>query len=613
MNNEQKLKLIPYGISNFNDFGTKNLYYVDKTIYISKIEEKGSYLFFIRPRRFGKSLLLSILEKYYDIKQKDNFDTIFIGTYIQQHPTREKNSYLILKLDFSLIEPELSMIARTFLDQIKFDAEFFLNKYKDYLNIDLGEAIKRVKSLRKASTVLSLVLNYCKIADQRIYVIIDEYDNFANTILSTAGKHEYIKITRGQGFLRAFFNVLKGGTSGGHSSISRLFMTGVSPITLDDVTSGFNIATNISLDADLNEMVGFTRDEVKAMIEYYRPTGKIPHSTPELIELMSSWYNNYRFSKHADRVVFNSVQVLYFLNEYLKYSMIPETLIDQNILIDYQKLRHFMIVDQQSQSKPNGNFSMLQEIIKNGAVHTTIKTRFPISELTKPENFVSLLYYFGLLTITGVDEENDTILAIPNETIKRLYYDYIKESNEETGTFTLDFNTYTLGMKEMAYKGNWQPIIVYLTERMAQSTGLRDFITGEKVIQAFLNVYLGLGNLYILHTEKEINKGFADLVLEPALFQYPAIKYAYLIELKYLKLSANKPDDSPLPDLTEKIKALRIEAENQLKQYALDEKFQKTIGHTTLIKLVLIFCGHRLVYKGEVKDQLKDELLIENF
>jgi len=296
--------------------------------------------------------------------------------------------------------------------------------------------------------------------------------------------------------------------------------------------------------------------------------------------------------------------VLYFLNEYLKNSRVPQTLIDRNVRIDYQKLRYLVIIDQKgaAAAQTNGNFSRLKEIIENKSVHSTIEAGFPIAEIINPENFVSLLYYFGLLTIVGSDEENKAILSIPNETVNRLYFDYIKETYAETGIFNLDIVKYSKRMKEMAFDGKWQPLVEYLSERMAASMGLRDLITGEKSIQAFLNVYLGLSNLYLIHSEKETNKGFADIVMEPFLLQYPAIKYAYLLEIKYLNAAAasGKTKKTLPPGLEDRIKKLREEAESQLKRYSLDEKFQKTIGQTTLIKLVLVFCGHRLVYKGEV-------------
>jgi len=597
MNEVQKLKRIPYGKTDFNDFKEKNLYYVDKTRFIRDIEEKGDFLFFIRPRRFGKSLLLGILEAYYDIALKDRFDFLFSGTDIHQNPTPEKNSYMVLTLDFSMVRPDISRIEEAFLDYIKESAYGFVQKYEKLLEIGVEKADAAFSDKKNASEVMVTLLRYCKIKGRKLYVIIDEYDNFANTILSEAGEKEFEKITHGGGFLRAFFNVLKGGTSRINASISRLFMTGVSPITQDDVTSGFNIASNISLDSDINEILGFTHPEVETMIEYYRQTGKIRHSTPELMEIMSRWYNHYRFSIHSTREVFNTVHVLYFLKEYMKDSEIPGTLIDRNVMIDYDKLRHLIIIDKQGAiaARANGNFSKLRQIIETGSVHATIETGFPIDELTHPNNFISLLYYFGLLTIDGIDEENKAILKIPNESIKRLYYDYIKETYEETGILTLNLSKYEDLMKEMAFKGKWKPLIEYLVEQMETAMGIRDLITGEKSIQAFLNVYLGLSALYLVHSERELKKGFADLALDPFLAQYPGLKYAYLIEIKYTKSQDKKNELTP-----EKIKEIKKEAEAQLNQYSRDEKFQKAIGRTTLKKLVLIFCGHRLVSHSEV-------------
>ena len=401
------------------------------------------------------------------------------------------------------------------------------------------------------------------------------------------------------GFFRAFFNVLKSGTSGPDAPISRLFMTGVSPITLDDVTSGFNIAGNISLDPGINDMLGFTRGEVETMIEYYRQAGKIHHPTAELLPLMRRWYNRYRFSMDAEKEVFNSVQVLYFLDNYFINSRIPRDIVDRSVRIDYQKLRHLIIIDQKGApglSKSNGNFSKLTKIIETGSVHSTIEKGFPVDKLTAPENFISLLFYFGLLTISGIDEANNAILSIPNETVKGLYYDYIKETYAETRVFSLDMDRYAALMREMAFQGKWRPLLDYISERMQSALGLRDLMTREKAIQAFLNVYLGLSNLYIVHSEKELNRGFADLVLEPFLAQYPAIKYSYLIEIKYLKSSAAKAE---VP--AGEVQKLREEAEAQLKQYSADEQFRKAIGRTGLIKLVLVFCGPRLVYSGEAQ------------
>jgi hypothetical protein len=606
---EHELKDIPYGVADFKDFPESNLYYVDKTRFIKNIEKKGKFLFFIRPRRFGKSLFLSMLEYYYDIQRKDQFDFLFNGTDIHQNPTKEKNKYLVLKFNFSAVEAKRDSIERAFFCNVRDSSCVFVDKYAGLLGINANEVKNKLEQSESPAMLLNLLLRYCTGKQKQLYVIIDEYDNFANTILSDSGEAEYLAITQGEGFLRSFFNVIKAGTTGSDTPISRLFMTGVSPIALDDVTSGFNIATNISLDLDIDEILGFTGTEVETMIEYYRQTGKIRHSTPELMGIMNRWYNHYKFALRSTSQVFNTVFVLYFLQEYLKESRIANPLIDSNARMDYLKLRYLILSDKKSTPHPphsphsphpqipqaNGNFSKLRQIMENDTIHSTIVDRFPIAKLTAPENFISLLYYFGLLTITGSDEENKAILKIPNESVKRLYYDYIKETYEETGLLTIDLSRYEAAMKEMAFSGKWKPLIVYLVEQMEKSLGIRDLITGEKAIQAFLNVYLGLSSLYLVYSEKELKKGYADLVLEPFLAQYPGLKYAYLIELKYIKPQDKKNELTP-----ENLKKIKEEAGNQLNKYSLDEKFRKTIGSTTLKKLVLIFSGSRMVHHGEI-------------
>jgi len=592
---EHELKDIPYGIADFKDFRIKNLYYIDKTRFIRNIEKKGSFLFFIRPRRFGKSLFLSMMEYYYDIDRKDRFDFLFKGTDIHGNPTKEKNKYPVLKFNFSAITPGNGLLYGSFLNYIQKTAKTFINKYNKYLDIDMKKAEADFYSQKSASDVMITLLDYLANKEQKLYVIIDEYDNFANTILSDSGEEEYRAITHGEGFLRSFFNVIKAGTTGSDTPISRLFMTGVSPIMLDDVTSGFNIATNISLDDDINEIMGFNITEVEALIEYYRQTGKIRHSTSELMDIMGQWYNHYRFSLDSECEVFNTILVLYFLREYLKKSRIPDQLIDYNARIDYMKLRYLIISDKKGTLKANGNFSQLRQIMENDCLHAAIIDRFPIAKLASPANFISLLYYFGLLTITGSDEEHKAILKIPNEAIKRLFYDYFKETYEDTGLLTIDLSRYEAAMTEMAFNGKWKPLIAYLVDQMEKSMGVRDLITGEKAIQAFLNVYLGLSALYLVYSERELEKGYADLVLEPFLAQYPGLKYSYLIEIKYIKPQGKKKELTP-----GQIETIKEEAERQLDKYSLDEKFRKSIGQTTLKKLVLIFSGYRMVHHGEI-------------
>jgi hypothetical protein len=376
------------------------------------------------------------------------------------------------------------------------------------------------------------------------------------------------------------------------SPITRSFITGVSPITMDDVTSGYNIGKNVSLYPAFSRALGFTKDEVVDMIEYYRTKGMIYHSTEYLLEIMTQWYGNYRFSEKDEAILYNPDMILYFLDNYMPQKELPNNLIDRNVRIDYGKLRYFILIDQAQKKTTNGNFERLKEVIEKGEIESNIEEGFPLEKLPSRENFISLLYYFGLLTIKEF-RATDLVLQIPNETARRLFYDYIKEAYEETDVFTLDLYKYHQLMKGMALKGEWEPLLKYIAGKMRESMSLRDLITGEKSIQAFLNVYLGLGDLYIIHSEKELNKGYADIVMEPFLARYEAIKYSYLLEIKYIK-SGVKPAAA-------KVQQLKTEAEEQLKRYSIDQKFLKNIEKTTLIKLLLIFSGHEEIYMGIVE------------
>lgn len=591
---EKTQKAIPYGIGSYEEIREKNLYYVDKTSYLREIEKAAFYLFFIRPRRFGKSLFLAMMETYYDINKKEQFEYYFKDTHVFKNPTPERNAYLVLKFDFSGIASSMNKVEKSFLNHVQNRAQVFISKYKELLNLDEEKTKADIENLDNPADVLSRLLTLCEMAGRKIYIIIDEYDNFANTILSTGGRNDYEKLTHGEGFFKTFFAVIKKGTTGSGISVGRLFMTGVSPITLDDVTSGFNIGENISIDKPFNEMMGFREQEVIELIEYYRKSGKIRHETPYLLDIMSRWYNNYRFSKESTITLFNSTLVMYFLKEYQKNCRIPDDLIDRNVRTDYGKLRHLIIIDKMGDKKTNGNFSKLKAVLDDGFIYSKIEKAFPLKNLARPENFYSLLLYFGLLTIAGTEKKEQLRLAIPNETVKKLYYEYILEVYSDMDAFSLNLDEYYGMMEKLAYNGEWKPLFDRIAERMENSLGLRDLISGEKAVQTFLHVYLGLSNLYLIYSERELNKGYADIVMEPWLAKYEEIKYSYLIEIKYMETAKNDEKEKI------EIERLKAEAETQIKKYSLDEKFRKSIEKTTLIKLVIVFSGLRLAYIGEV-------------
>ncbi|MCU0290266.1 MAG: AAA family ATPase [Acidobacteria bacterium] len=488
--NEIGIKKITYGISDYDLLRRDNYYYVDKTKYIPLIENMGRYLFFLRPRRFGKSLFLAVLQGYYDVQFKEDFDVLYKGTWIHTNPTAEQGSYLFLSFNFSEVDPGRDKIDASFLNHIKRHALSFTTDYWDCLGKDRDYLVEQIKASQSGADILSLIIQSCKDSRLKLYIIIDEYDNFANTILTTSGKDAYEKLTHGEGFFRSFFNILKAGTTGMKAPITRLFITGVSPVTLDDVTSGFNMGTNISLEPALNQMLGFTREDVLNIIEYYRSNGVITHPTESIIDLMTKWYGNYLFSTMEDVKMFNPDMVLYFINMYMSRKTVPNDLIDQNVRIDYGKLRHFIILDRGATKITNGNFSKLKQILEEEEIISTVITGFPVKQIAHTENFISLLFYFGLLSIKNKTEHyEEPVLLVPNETVRRLYYSYIKEGYEETGVFSLDLYTYNRLMHGLAIRGEWEPLFNYICDLLRQSMSLRDLITGEKSVQAFLSFF----------------------------------------------------------------------------------------------------------------------------
>ncbi len=577
----QKIKKISYGQAEFGTLRSDNCYYVDKTRFIPLLEAAPRYVFFVRPRRFGKSLWLSVLEYYYDINEKDRFEEMFGGTYISDHPTENRNSYLIMTFNFAAVNPDPLYIRESFEDNGRAVAEDFLKRYPRYFSRSEQEEIL---SLPTAEGLLRRIFSHTARSGLKLYMFIDEYDNFANTVLSVSGKDEYERLTRGQGFFRFFFNLLKTATSVKGSGLDRLFITGVSPVTMDDVTSGMNIGENISLDARFNDLLGFTVPEVREMLQYYQAPDM---NADSCFNVMEQWYDGYQFDrKGRTGKVFNSDMVLYFIKEYMKENEMPSDMVDQNIRIDYTKLRHLMLTDQ----KLNGNFSELRKIIKTGETQCELQVSFPLEHLLHPDNFISLLYYFGLLTVTGAEGGYQT-LRIPNMTIRKLMYGYIRDAYRDADIFRIDLRDLGMRMREMAYRGNWKPVFRFIAGEIKTQASVRNYLDGERAVQMFLLAYLNISNYYLCQTEREMSKGYADIFLEPFLAKFPDVRHGYLIEMKYIRRS----------EYTETLKQKKIrQAEDQLKKYADDEKLQKLTQGYTLKRLILIYRGWELVHDSEV-------------
>ena len=337
-------KLLPYGVSDFTDLIKSNLYYVDKTQYIELIEKSPRYLFLIRPRRFGKSLFLNMLSAYYDVNRKEQFEQIFGNLYIGKHPTEDRNKYLILSFNFSNVNTSVEKLERSFEQNCYESFVNFSRAYKKYFDEDFGtELEKREDSTSK----LAYLSNRASEKDLPVYLFIDEYDKFANTILASPmdGHERYKALTHGGGFYKNFFTYVKTATTANDAAIKKMFITGVSPVTMDDVTSGFNIGTNITINREFNSVLGFSRDEVIEMMNYYKSEGMINDDIDKPLSIMEEWYDNYCFAKACiGEKVFNSDMVLYFIESYIRNKEYPDILIDSNVRTDYGKLRHFIIL-----------------------------------------------------------------------------------------------------------------------------------------------------------------------------------------------------------------------------------------------------------------------------
>ncbi|MCQ2974758.1 MAG: AAA family ATPase, partial [Bacteroidales bacterium] len=342
------IKSIPYGITDYDRIVNKNYYYVDKTDFIAKIEHSDTFFTFLRPRRFGKTLFLATLDAYYNVKYKDKFDLYFKDKKIYQQLTEEHSSFLVLKFDFSKVDNNIEKVYESFNEEILLTLDKFLQYYSEYFTNDILKTFRETYyTNHKCDVALKYVFDQAFLLNLKIYLIIDEYDNFANSLLSR-NENDYISLTHGDGFFRLFFNILKAHTSGNNSPIERIFITGVSPLTLSDVTSGYNIGGNHSLDEEFNNMVGFTETEVREMLEYYeKETGVFKHSVDDILNKIKPHYNNYCFNKECinnDRV-FNSDMLWYFLKNYIKHGEFPDEMVDKNISTDYDKMRMLIRYD----------------------------------------------------------------------------------------------------------------------------------------------------------------------------------------------------------------------------------------------------------------------------
>ena len=572
-----KVKRIPYGMMNFVAVREDDCYYVDKTRFIEKVENANKFFFFIRPRRFGKSLTMSMLRHYYDINAADRFERLYGDLYIGQHPTPDHNKYLIIYLNFAVINADMGNY-RSALDAIcNTEFNYFCDVYAQYL----PEGIKAEMN-KKTGCVEQLDHLYkeARKTGARIYLFIDEYDHFTNHILSDAARlTEYKQETHGTGYLRTFFDTIKAGTD---SSIERVFVTGVSPVTLDDLTSGFNIGTNYSLDYDFHEMVGFTEQEVRAMLTYYSQHHEFHHTVDELIEIMKPYYDNYCFAVKAygKTTMYNSNMVLSFLYKYIDEGCeLPQQMLEENIRVDYNKLRMLIRKDKEFAH----DASIIQTLVSEGFVTGELKEGFPAENIAKDDNFISLLYYFGMVTIGGT-YMGDTKFVIPNEVVREQIFTYLLDAYREND---LEYDSYDIRGKEqrMAYRGEFKPFFQFIADSIHTYASQRDRQKGEAFVHGYTLALTSQCRYYRPISELDNQGGYADVFLCPRYEVFTDMEHSYIIELKYLKSKATDAE----------VQAAVKEAEAQVCRYADTLNVNERIGHTQLHKVVVVYRGVEMV------------------
>ena len=548
------MKKIPYGIFNYQKLIEQNYYYVDKTMYLERLERVGKTLFYLRPGRFGKTLFTSMMYYYYDVKSESLFENLFHDTYIYQHPTDEKNSYYVLKFDFSGItsaEKSKEELEESFKTCVITGIIQFLSYYHFEYTIDVTKGV---------SDLIKYFFTFVKELqlDHKLYILIDEYDNFTNAILE-GDAQRFKSIVGNEGFIKGFYAAIKEYI--GLGVIERFFATGICPITLDSMTTGFNIASDISNDLEFNSMIGLTHEEVKELLNDV----VLEKDREEIYQLMIENYDGYLFHKDASERVFNATLVMYLLNYYQRYQSIPESLMDKNIVSNYGKIGNLLKLQNNSYYE-----EILEQLLKEGNISGELINNFNLLVPFNQDDIISLLYYFGYLTMKEKNVWNEkTVFQIPNKVMKDAYENYfinlvnlkINEGKEEEY------------YKELFEEGTIHKLTSYVTEIMNQIDNRMFLNFDEKYIQ-FIYTILLRHNALAVYTEYPCNNGYVDICI---LAKEDLAKYNVLIELKYLKKKEyNKKE----------FENKEQEGKTQLENYGKDSRLP-----TPLKKYLVIFVG----------------------
>ena len=532
------VKRLPSGISDYERLITDNYYYVDKTLYIEKLENyPNPNVMLLRPRKFGKTLFTSTLENYYDVLKKDKFDALFSDTYIGKNPTSSKNRYYILKFNFAGIDTNsIGSTIESFKQKVILSINSFIEKYNInfFINSDLT-----------SEALLGNIFEAFRFQkpNEKIYVIIDEYDHFANELLgfNVSGFKDLVSKN---GKVRKWYEILKEGTE---SVVDRIFITGVAPITLDGMTSGFNIVSDITRDARFNEMMGFTKKELIEMMEHQGITSE---KIEELLPVMKENYDGYRFSLDAEEKMYNSNMTLYFLNQYVGLGKVPTELVDVNIASDYAKIGRMLNL-----CKDEKRLEILETTVSGEGIISGITEKFNPEIGFGDKEMVSMLYYLGYLTI-GETVGIYPRLTIPNKMMREIYSDYLLKLVREELKMDFDVGTvYEQMTLETITTGKIDKVIEQLKKYLTNLSN-RDYQRfDEKYVKLIFYCITMNMQMYFVRSEMEVRRKYPDLLLIPR--ENGKGYYSVMIEFKYLKKEEAK-----------KLEEKKEEAKTQIEEYA---------------------------------------------
>ena len=584
---ELEKNIIPYGVQNFADLRRRGLYYVDKTPFIRELELRSDKVFFVRPRRMGKSLFVDMLARYYDIAGKGDFQTFFGGLAIGVRPTENASRFAVLKLDFSLVNTGAGQtLEERFDGYMKVRLLDFASRYAEWLG---GELSAQNEAL-PANVLCEAVFARAARKQLPIYVIIDEYDNFTNQMLKVESVEPYQSITHGDGFYREWFKKFKAGAM-------RLFMTGVSPVTMDDLTSGFKVATNCSQDEDLNAMVGFTRDEVRQILTDFNGVGKCRIDVETCLAELERFYDGYCFSHYklgdgdaTKESVFNSSMVFYYLQSLVVHGRPPENAIDRNIRSDWGKLDYLLAL-QRNLETFDGVLPLTEELAAGREVTFELVDAFQVKDIADEVNFKSLYYYYGIITMSRA-ARGKLWFKVPNECVRRQVLEYMRTQYAKLPN-AMDLAELARLHSAFAWDGDWKPFFDYVAKHFAAAWVNRDGLNGELLVNGYLRAYLMARPAFMVRPEMELGHHFSDYSIFPdrSLDLMYRAQHSYVIELKY----------SSKDETAAEIAAKRAEALVQLKSYSEDPALASLAAGTSVHYLYIHYQGFDQIACEEVE------------